>query len=395
MKLSLYGTILIAALALICQGCGENRIEKSASQTQPAQQLVSDLQSTLAQARENLDREKERNFELMERVQVLLEKLKETESRIGGQQPTETARATDPGERKRIELMGAKALAEYRAEQFRRRLDQLNRDLDLKENELEAIRQNSSKKDLEVTELRRNIEELQAADKNRTEQLNAKLGQITRDLEERTEAATRFKKDLDEKTELLAALKNAVSDATKLKANAEAEIARLSGDLREALTQLEASQSQVAQYRQELMLVKSNLEKTQIDADRLHQEVGNWQNETDRSRNETEQMRQTADSFKKQAEQFWGEAERSRQESEQLRAEMERARQEIVLFRVEADRARQEANDLKVQVSELGGKLQTLEAKLQPPDDGRPSSIDLLLENPRTEGARGPTSNLY
>lgn len=395
MKLSLYGTILIAAVALICQGCGENRIDKSASQTQPAQQLVSDLQSTLAQARGNLEREKERNLELMERVQVLLDKLKETEGRISVQQPAEPAKAADPGEKKRIELMGAKALAEYRAEQFRRRLDQLNRDLDLKESELEAIRQNSSKKDLEVSELRRNIEELQEADKNRTGQLNAKLEQITRDLEERTQAATRFKKDLDEKTELLAALKNAVSDATKLKANAEAEIARLSADLREALTQLEASQSQVAQYQHELMLAKNSLEQAQIDTDRLRQEVGNWQNETERSRNETEQMGQTAESYKKQAEQFWGESERSRQENEQLRTEMERARQEIVLFRVEADRARQEANELKVQVSELGGKLQTLEAKLQPPDDGRPSSIDLLLENPKSEGARGPTSNLY
>ena len=59
MKASLCSTILMIGLALIFQGCGELRTDKSPADTQPAQKLVSDLQSTLAQSRENLDREKE------------------------------------------------------------------------------------------------------------------------------------------------------------------------------------------------------------------------------------------------------------------------------------------------------------------------------------------------
>ncbi|MCX5861596.1 MAG: hypothetical protein WCG29_08470 [Desulfomonile sp.] len=395
MKASLRRTILMIVLALVFQGCGENRVEKSSSDALPAQKLVSDFQATLAQSRDKLEQERDRNFELMQRVQLLLEKLKESEDRISGHKTGEVSRIVDPGEKKRIELMGAKALAEYRAEQFRRRLDQLSRDLDLKEQEIEAIRQNSAKKDVEVQQLRQTIEDLQAADKTRTAQLGSRLEQITRDLEERTASANKFKGDLDEKTELLGTLKNAVSDATKLKANAEAEIARLNGDLGEALRQLEASQSQVLQYRQDLMQAKNNIDQAQVDMERLRQEAGRWHSETERSQNETEQIRQAADSYRKQAEEFWADAERSRQEAEQFRVEMDRSRQEIVQFRVDADRARQEAAELRVQVSDLGGKLQSLEAKLQPPDEERPSSVDLLLESPTAEGKTDPVSNLY
>jgi chromosome segregation ATPase len=394
MKASLCSTILMIGLALIFQGCGEHRTDKSPADTQPAQKLVSDLQSTLAQSRENLDREKERNLELMQRVQSQLDKLNEAEGSVRGSKPTEVSRGEEASDKKRIELMGAKAIAEYRAEQFRRRLDELSSDLDLKERELETIRQNSVKKDQEVQQLRQTIEELQAADRTRTAELNSRLEQITRDLEARSAVADAFKKDLDEKTELLGALKNAVSDASKLKSNAEAEITRLQGDLGQALRQLEASQAQFSQERQDLGLARDYINQYQTEIERLRQEVGRTYAETERSQQEAEQIRVTAESWKQQAEQFFAEAERSRQEAEQFRVEVDRARQEIVQFRVETDRAKQEANELRAQVSDLGGRLQTLEARSEQPDEVKPSSVDVLLES--TSGTKqNPVSNLY
>ncbi len=251
-KCLLSSLIMMTAILLGLCACTTEAPQKPSAEPAANQKLVSDLQDTIAQARENLEREKERNAQLMQRVQSLLEALTEAEKRFSSLQKGEASDTSPEAERKRIELMGAKALAEFRAEQFRRRLDELSQDLDAKEKELETIRQNARQKDEEVQRLRKAIEEMQVAEKTRTQELTARLEQISRDLQERTAAAEQFKKDLEEKNELLAALKTAVADASKLKTNAEAEIARLTDQLADVTKQLQDSKALAAQQQQEL-----------------------------------------------------------------------------------------------------------------------------------------------
>lgn len=395
MKSSIYPAILIVVLGILCQGCSDKRSDSVPVDSQPAQKLVADLQTTLEKSRENLDREKERNVELMQRVQSLLEKLQDTESRGARSRSADGSNGSNGAEKKRIELMGAKALAEFRAEQFRKRLDELGSDLDLKERELESIHQNSAQKDVEVQQLRKTIEELHAADKTRTAELNARMEQITRDLQERTAAANAFKKDLDDKTELLSALKIAVADAARLKSNAESEIERLRAELTETVKNLEITQGLLSQERQDMVLARQSIEQTQAEMEKLRKDLAQSQGETERSVQETEQMRTIAEAWKNQADQFQADLELSRQEAEQFRAEADRSRQEIVLFRVETDRAKQEARELHSQVAELTGKLQALEPEPASPSDQGTSSVDALLEVPTASGERAPASNLY
>jgi chromosome segregation ATPase len=387
--------ITLAVLVLGLVGCGADPQKTTISESAPNQKLIVDLQDTIAQSRDNLEKEKERNAELMKRVQSLLEGLTEAEKRFSSLQKGEAGDISPEAERKRIELMGAKALAEFRAEQFRQRLDELAKDLDKKEKELETIRQNALDKDAEVQELRKAIDEIQRAERTRTQELSARLEQITRDLEERTAVASQFKKDLDEKNELLVTLKNAVADASKLKANAEAEIARLQNELSEVSKQLQASQSLAAQQDQDLTVAVNRTGQCQQEVQRLVVEVQTWQEETQRAQQETEKIKVIAQEWAEDAKQFKTDMERSRQEAEQFKAESNRSRDEIVAFRVETDRARQEAQDLRTRVWELSLKLQSVEAKLQSQEADKQSSVDKLLEHPVVTQERDPVSNLY
>ncbi len=383
-------TFLIGLLA-----CGSEMPQKTSVEPDSNQKLVSDLQETITQAKQNLDKEKEHNAQLMQRVQSLLEALTEAEKRFSALQKGEASDISPEAERKRIELMGAKALAEFRAEQFRRRLDELSQDLDAKEKELETIRQNAREKDAEVQQLRKAIEQIQLAEKTRNQELSARMEQISRDLEQRTAAAEQFKKDLEEKNELLAALKNAVSDASKLKANAEAEITRLNNQLADVTKQLQDSQALAAQQQQDLAAAQNRLTQSQQEIQRLAQEVQTWQYEYQRSREEIEKIKAIAQGYADQAEKYKAENERSKQEAEQFKTEANRARDEIVGFRVETDRAKQEAKDLRTKVWELSVKLQAMEAKLRPPEEDQPSSVDKLLDQPVITRDQVPSSNLY
>jgi len=383
--------LLFGLLACSSEVAQKPPVEESATN----QKLVSDLQDTIAQARENLEKEKERNAQLMQRVQSLLEGLTQAEKRFSSLQKGEATDTSPEGERKRIELMGAKALAEFRAEQFRRRLDELSQDLDAKEKELETIRQNALEKDAEVQRLRKAIEEIQLAEKTRTQQLTARMEQVSQDLLERTEAAEKFKKDLDEKNELLGTLKNAVADASKLKTNAEGEIARLNNQLADLTKQLQDFQTLTAQQQQDLTAGQNRLVQSQQEIQRLAQELQTWQQETQLGQQEIEKIKAVAQGYADQAEKYKAESERSKQEAEQFRAESNRAREEIVQFRVATDRAKQEAQDLRTKVWELSVKLQAIEAKLHPPEVDQPSSVDKLLGQPVITTDQGPSSTLY
>jgi chromosome segregation ATPase len=336
--------MLFLGLVVLLQGCSQSTVDKSTSETDRLQKSVEDLQSQLAQAKQALSNYEDENKRLAADLQAAGGTERMAEQGALEQSPEGRVQAKGPenkegDEEGRISLMGAKALAEFRAEQLSKRLDKLNKDMNLKEQELATIRQNAEAKDQEVASLSVKIEELQEADRTRTSELQAKLDAIEQELAERSIAMGKLKQDLDEKTELLTALKSAVADAAKLKSNAETEVTRLQSDLTQAAGQADAVGKQAGQLRRELEQL---------------------QNQAFRSREDIEQCRQ-------QYEQLHAEAESSKQESQKLKAEL----------------------------SELSKKVQVAESAPPAAEEESPSALDNLLQGQQSAGQSDRPSGLY
>ncbi|MBI4962930.1 MAG: hypothetical protein HY913_06630 [Desulfomonile tiedjei] len=350
MNLVRYGVILLSGLALIfLQGCGGPAPQKQEAEKDQGQSVVSTLQSQLARAHDDIQREQARNEELIAQVQTLTEKLKQPQSEPAkptraerkAAQPAREVPGKAAADETKIQLMGEKAIAEHRAAQLSRRLDELSKNLDQKESEMAAIRQKAGSKEAEVEQLRQQIEKLQTAERTRTGELNSRLEQITRELENRSAEAKKLKQEVDEKADLLAALKNAVSDSGKLKSTAENEVNRLRSELAETSKQLEVA------------------------------------------RNVAEQNKNVAEQWKEYAEQYQARAEASEKE---LQSQRERA--------VASEK---ELEDLKAQAEDLTSRLQALEAEPgeAETEEPAPSRIDRLLRGPQAQGTPEGGASLY
>ena len=283
-----------------------NRVNKPKPKPQ-AQKTIADLQSKLTKAERDLAAARNENTELEGKVDALSKESSKEETR---------------GDDKKIELLGAKAIAEYQVDQLNRRLDKLTKNLDAKEKELAAIRQTSDHREKEIEGLKTTIERLQTEDKKRTTDLTSKLDKMAEELEQASAASRELKRQLDERDQLLATLKNAVADATKLKAQAEAEGTRVQSELAETTKKLESSEAAREQDRQTI-----------------------------------------------------GE----------LQAEEEEARQQVVQYREAAEQSKLETERLKKETDELQAEISDLSSRLraaQPPQGNQPSIIDKLLEEP-------------
>jgi len=363
MNLAPYGVILLSGLAIVfLQGCGGSPPQPAAEKEQ-GQSVISTLQSQLAQAHDAVQREQARNEELIVQVQSLTAKLKQAQNDLAKSAKIDRKSATSPvGEARKkgapdeskIQLMGEKAIAEHRAAQLRRRLDELSKDLDRKESEMAAIRQKAQSKETEVEQLRQQIEKLQAADRSRTAELNTRLEQITRDLENRSSEVKKLKQEVDSKGDLLDALKNAVADAGKLKATAENEVTRLRAEMAEMSNQLETAKA-VAEQNKTL----------------------------------AEQNRSIAEQNKSVAEQW-------QQEAEQFRMKAEAAEKDLQSQREKAQASEKELQDLKAQTEELNSRIQALEREPEgEAEQPGPSRIERLLKGPQAQETPESKSSLY
>ena len=157
--------------ALLLLGCTQPQSTGGPPDVRKAQAVAAELQSQLAEARKDIAKQHAQNSELIERVQSVMDKLKEVETarerereerKAVAEETSRKAAASGISDPVRIKLMGAKALAEFRAKQLGERLDKLGKDLEQKEQELKTIRENAQKKDEEVQALTKRIEELRA-----------------------------------------------------------------------------------------------------------------------------------------------------------------------------------------------------------------------------------------
>jgi chromosome segregation ATPase len=327
--------VLILGTALSLQACGDSQSDKLRMEAEQRQKYTANLESQLNQARESIARQQDEKRRLVSELDSQREKIRELEAKAAEMQ---RQRLKEPPDAGKIGLMGAKAVAEFKAEQLSKRLDKLSADLEGKEKELARIDRLAKEKDAEVAKLRESIEKLQAAEQSRVHELQSRLDNILKELEQRSADANRFKQDLQEKSELLAALKNAISDAGKLKSVAEAEAASLQTELANTRKQLEATKAQLTQDRRDL------------------QDCAAW-----------------ADNAAK---------------------EMERQAASLEQYRAEAGRIRQESEQLKAAYTDLSNKLKAAEAAAASQE--RESTIDKILEAPKVGSSDvGPSSSLY
>jgi chromosome segregation ATPase len=327
--------ILIVGSMMVLQACGDSQVDKLRMEADQRGKQVADLQAQLAQTREALARQQDEKSQLGDQLSSLQLKIRELEAQA--QKKVEAARteAKEAPDAGKIGLLGAKAVAEFRAQQLSKRLDKLSADLDKKEQELVKINQISKQKDLELTKLKERIEKLQAADQNRVGELQAKLENISKELEQRSSVATQSQQELKEKSDLLVTLKNAVTDATKLKAASEAEAERLRTELGQITKQLETTKARAAADSQDL------------------QDCAAW-------------------------------AEKAAKELKNQQAAMQQ-------YKGETERLQKEGEQLKSALAELNNKIRAAEAAQE-----QGSPIDRILESPKAGASAGsPSSNLY
>jgi chromosome segregation ATPase len=398
---------LAYALVLLFQGCSQPQGTGPAPDLLKAQDVVSELQSQLSEARKDLARQHAQNGELIERVQSVMDKLKEAEKdrdrereerkaaearKAVQEEATRSASASGISDPVRIKLMGAKALAEFRAKQLTERLDKLSKDLEAKEQELKAIRENAKKKDEEVQALTKRFDELRATADAKTAELSGRIEKVTKELSQSSAEAKQLEDQLNEKTGLLDALKNAVGDAGRLKARAENEGARLKEELDETQKQLAAKTQESEQRGKQVEELRQGLTNADQHIEQLNAV-------TAKLRNRVEQLQAAQEQGGQEIEQLKAEWERSKQEAEQYRTEADRAREEVVQFRVEAERQKKMAEGLQAQTSELAAKLQEYEKAsqaAQAPQEEGPSTVDRILQAPTAGGEpTAPPSNLY
>ncbi len=342
--------ILLLIIAVLAQGCAEDQVEKK--QPKPSsdvaqvekqqtarptnQDILLDLKSRLEVSSEDLDRQKSENRDLQNRIQSLTQTLRDEESE------TEKLRAelSKPAPKKnvkdfpgRVSLMGAKALAEFKAKQMSQRVEKLRQDLESKEQELASIRQNALQKEQAVATLTKRIQDLQNSQNAKVEQLTSRLDQISKDLAARSAETEQLRKGMEDKTTTLHALKTAIADSGRLKQGAENETARL----KTALTEME----------KHLVGAKAEAEQGRLQIAQLQKD-----------------------------------AEQNRVYAEQQRTDSDQLRTHATQIHAELTKAQQEAKSLKDQLAQITGPTTTQDPAPSPVPTSGPSNVEMILQMP-------------
>jgi len=351
---------------LILQGCGGGKVEPQQAIETSSGRLISELQSKLEQARKDLTQQEERAEAFAAHVQSLTAQMTELQKKLAEKAAAEPSkspgegRPTDEGKAgdlDRIELIGQKALLEYKINQLTLRVSSLTDELSRKDRELTEIRAGEGGKQAEVETLRKKVQELQAKAEAEAAELKSsaaaesadlkeRLAQMSQKLQERAEAASRLKEEFDEQAALVKTLKSAVTDGGTVKSLAEAEVARLRAQLDSTAKSLEASRMEAQRKREEAAQARTEAQQAGEELEQVRQEVDKW-----------------------------------RQAAEQYKAEVEQ-QQRL-------------AEELKKQASELTAKLQALEAQRRAEQQPGPSAVDRILETPLEREMDAPSSHLY
>ncbi len=288
-----YSLAIMLMVIPIILGCGSG--SKQSSAPDQSQQLVSGLRAELDQARKDLEEQTDLNRDLEDQVRSLTSKLDEIDQQApatGSQHESPSVSSSGAlDSQSRVALMGAKALAEFKAEQLGAKLEKLGKESQAREAELAKALANYESVSSEVSELKKAVQE-------KTEQLakmesekGSQIDQLSGKVQTLTQQVADLKQDVTEKEDLLVTMKKAWSDATQLKTTAENEISRLKTDLETATKQSATFKDTAERSSQEAAFFKGELEQAQERLDSTTAQLEKLTNENLLSSAEIERLK--------------------------------------------------------------------------------------------------------
>lgn len=261
--------LLLAAVSL--QSCGGSADEKSEAVKQTPTLQTVDVDKELKQVKEKLLSLESENKELHASNKMLSEKLKELQEAAEAEihkESTKKSSGSSSGavsDQTRIALMGAKAVAEFRADQAERRVKSLTANLSQKEEDLKNALENVENVSHENDQLRKKLETLTAAVASKESEYEQTVKKLESTVAERASIIAKQEEELKQKEDILNTLKTALSDAGQLKSVAEANLDQLKKNLTECQnmnnelkTSMDKQQKETAMLSGELENLKQN-----------------------------------------------------------------------------------------------------------------------------------------
>jgi DNA repair exonuclease SbcCD ATPase subunit len=256
--------LILASVSL--QSCGGKTDQYSGSEKPGASVQAPNVETELKRAKEKLSSLETDNQDLQASNKILSEKLKELQD-AAENQANNTPTGTSPGglsDQTRIALMGAKAVAEFKAQQAERRLESITADLTKKDDELKGALEQVEASSHENENLKNKLETLNTETVQKKSELEETVKKLEATIAERNSVIIKMEAESKEKEDLLNTLKKAWSDATQLKSAAEADLKKLKtsfADCQNQTTQLKTMEGQQKKENERLAGELQNLKK--------------------------------------------------------------------------------------------------------------------------------------
>jgi len=259
-------SILCLFLSMALQSCGGKTDQASTSGTDKTSRTPASLESDLKFTEARLSSLESENKELTASNEMLLEKLKELQEaaqrETGGNASDRTPDNENGGlsNQNRIALIGAKAIAEFKADQALRRMESLTSDLSKRDDDLKKALVDLEIVSQEREGLKKEFESLKVDSRNTQSQMNDTLSKLEARLAEKCDLVSKLEAELNDKEGLLNTFKKAWSDATQLKSNAEERLSQINNNFKECQNQVAQMKGLLDQSRTESTLVTAEFE---------------------------------------------------------------------------------------------------------------------------------------
>jgi len=289
-------SILLILVSVSLQSCGGKTDQGLGSEKNGPSVQTPNIETELKRAKERLSSVESENHDLQASKKILSEKLKELQEAAEAEANGPTLGKSSEGpsrgisEQTRIALMGAKAIAEFRAQQTEKRLESVTAELTKKDDDLKSALEQLEAASHENGQLKNQLETATAEADQEKSELEQTVKKLESTIAERTSAIGKLEASSKEKEDLLNTLKKAWSDATQLKGSAEAD-----------LNQFKTS---FAEYQNQTNQLKTSLEEEKKATGRLSGELESLKKDYSSCMAQAQQLKAQADAYLKQIQDF-------------------------------------------------------------------------------------------
>ncbi len=261
--------LIVASVSLI--SCSQ-----STDQNVPANHTASlgqsaSVEAELKQTRDRLTSAETENRELQASNKMLTEKLKEIQeaAEVEAKKAVSGTPSGGPSgavpEQTRIALMGAKAIAEFRAREAERHVESLKAELSKKDDEMRAALEKVESISHENDDLKNKLDTLSADTAQKEMELDQTVKKLESTVSERATTIAKQDADLKEKEDLIGTLKKAWSDASQLKTSLEAGLNQAKTNLAECEKQNNGLKASLDQQQKETAKYSGDFESLKKD----------------------------------------------------------------------------------------------------------------------------------